>query len=129
MAHGLHAVCKNVCHSFDAIWSPDNAKSGSHKNRRCEHGSRNVLPSRQHCRLRPKVRAYVGVPLPRSTRTIWKILHKHQMIAKPREVKKRPLPPRAPLEEVQMDFKDVTTVPSSESPQGKKQHVVEVCNF
>ncbi len=51
------------------------------------------------------------------------------MIAKPREVKKRPLPPRAPLEEVQMDFKDVTTVPSSESPQGKKQHVVEVCNF
>jgi transposase InsO family protein len=69
------------------------------------------------------------VPLPRSTRTIWKILHKHQMIAKPRAVKKQPLPPRDPLEEVQMDFKDVTTVPSSESPQGKKQHIVEVCNF
>lgn len=71
----------------------------------------------------------LGVPLPRSTRTIWKILHKHQMIAKPREVKRKPLPPRDPLEEVQMDFKDVSTVPTSESPQGKKQHVVEVCNF
>lgn len=71
----------------------------------------------------------LGVPLPRSTRTIWKILHKHQMIAKPREVKRKPLPRRDPLEEVQMDFKDVSTVPKSESPQGKKQHVVETCNF
>jgi hypothetical protein len=71
----------------------------------------------------------LGVPLPRSTRTIWKILRKHQMIAQPREVKRKPLPPRNPLEEVQMDFKDVSTVPSSESPQGKKQHVVETCNF
>jgi Integrase core domain len=71
----------------------------------------------------------VGAPLPRSTRTIWNILHKHQLIAKRQEVKRKPLPPRDPLEEVQMDFKDVSTVPSSESPQGKKQHVVETCNF
>jgi hypothetical protein len=68
------------------------------------------------------------VPLPRSTRTIWKILHRHHLIAQPRAVKKQPLPPREPLEEVQMDFKDVSTVPASESPQGKKQHIVEVCN-
>ncbi len=45
----------------------------------------------------------LDVPLPRSTRTIWKILHKHQMIAKPKAVKRQPLPPREPLEEVQMD--------------------------
>jgi hypothetical protein len=70
-----------------------------------------------------------GVLLPRSTRTIWRILHKHQLIAKPRGVVKQPLAPREPLEEVQMDFKDVSTVPKSESPQGKKQHIVEVCNF
>lgn len=71
----------------------------------------------------------LGVPLPRSTRTIWRILHKHQLIPERKEVKRQPLAPRQPLEEVQMDFKDVSTVPSSESPQGKKQHVVEVCNF
>jgi transposase InsO family protein len=71
----------------------------------------------------------LGVALPRSTRTIWKILHKHQMIARRPEIQRRPLAPRDPLEEVQMDFKDVSTVPSSESPQGKKQHIVEVCNF
>jgi transposase InsO family protein len=76
----------------------------------------------------PELQA-LGVALPRSTRTIWKILHKYQMIARSRDVKKQPLPPRAPLEEVQMDFKDVSTVPSSESPQGKKQHVGEVCTF
>jgi hypothetical protein len=62
----------------------------------------------------------LGVALPRSTRTIWRILHKYQLIAKPREVKKQPLPPRLPLEEIQMDFKDASTVPSSESSQGKR---------
>jgi hypothetical protein len=51
------------------------------------------------------------------------------MIAEPYKRKKKPLAPREPLEEVQMDFKDVSTVPMSESPQGKKQHIVEVCNF
>jgi transposase InsO family protein len=71
----------------------------------------------------------LGLPLPRSTRTIWKILRKNGMIAEAGESKKRPLAPRKPLEEVQMDFKDVSTVPGSESPQGKKQHIVEVCNF
>lgn len=71
----------------------------------------------------------LGLPLPKSTRTIWKILCRNGMIDEPSKRKRRPLPPREPLEEIQMDFKDVSTVKSSESPQGKKQHAVEVCNF
>jgi hypothetical protein len=41
--------------------------------------------------------------------------------------RRRPLPPRAPLEEVQVDFKDASTVPAD--PDGKQQHVVETLNF
>lgn len=69
----------------------------------------------------------LGVPLPRSTRTIWKVLRAHGRIE--REVPRRhqPLPPRAPLEEVQIDFKDAVTVPAD--PNGKQQHVVETLNF
>jgi hypothetical protein len=33
------------------------------------------------------------------------------------------------LEEIQMDFKDVGSVSPEQSPQGKRQHVIEVCNF
>jgi integrase-like protein len=33
------------------------------------------------------------------------------------------------LEEIQMDFKDVTSVSPEQSSQGKRQHVIEVCNF
>jgi len=69
------------------------------------------------------------VPLPRSTRTVWKILHKHGCILERSIPKKQPLEPRKPLEEIQMDFKDVSTVPANESREGKRQHVVEVCNF
>jgi hypothetical protein len=49
------------------------------------------------------------VPLPRSSRTIWKILHKYGCI-QPQKKKPRPLEPREPLEEIQMDFKDVCAV-------------------
>jgi len=28
-----------------------------------------------------------------------------------------------------MDFKDVSSVSAEQSPQGKRQHVIEVCNF
>lgn len=45
----------------------------------------------------------LGLPLPRSTRTIWKILCKNGMIAEEPKGKKRPLEAREPLEEVQMD--------------------------
>lgn len=76
----------------------------------------------------PEVQA-LQVPLPRSTRTIWRILHKHGCILQEREPKKRPQPRRAPLVEIQMDFKDASTVPASESQEGKRQHIVEVCNF
>jgi hypothetical protein len=32
-----------------------------------------------------------------------------------------------PMEEIQLDFKDATSVPPD--PDGKQQHVVEICNF
>src|SRR5258708_9280044 len=51
------------------------------------------------------------VPLPRSTRTIWKILRQHGRIAQP--------PPRTshlfdhqPMQTIQLDFKDASTVPA-----------------
>jgi hypothetical protein len=69
----------------------------------------------------------LGVPLPRSTRTIWKVLRTHGRIeaAPPRH--RQPLDRPAPLEEVQMDFKDASSVPAD--PDGKRQHSVEVLNF
>jgi len=33
------------------------------------------------------------------------------------------------LEEIQMDFKDVSSVLPAQSSEGKYKHVVEVCNF
>jgi len=68
-----------------------------------------------------------GIVPPRSTRTIWKILRKLGCILDPPERTHKPLPPREPLQEVQMDFKDASSVPAD--PQGKQQHVVEVLNF
>src|SRR5215467_12684455 len=50
-----------------------------------------------------------SIPLPRSTRTVWKILRRLGYILDAPERKRKPLEPRDPLEEVQMDFKDVTT--------------------
>jgi hypothetical protein len=35
----------------------------------------------------------------------------------------------APLEEIQRDFKDASTVPAEPESGSKRQHVVEVCNF
>ncbi len=74
----------------------------------------------------PELQA-LGVPLPRSTRTIWKILRKEGCILDELSRRRKPLEPREPLEEVQMDFKDASTVPAD--PEGKQQHVVEVLNF
>jgi hypothetical protein len=36
---------------------------------------------------------------------------------------------RKPLEEIQIDFKDVGSISPEQSSQGKRQHVIEVCNF
>ncbi len=69
-----------------------------------------------------------GCPLPRSTSTIWKLLtHLGRLSADP-PVTHRQEPLREPLAEVQVDFKDVSTVRPDPSGEGKKQHVVEVCN-
>jgi transposase InsO family protein len=65
--------------------------------------------------------------LPRSTRTIWKILRRNDRIAQTGRRKRKPLERPQPLEEVQMDFKDVSSVPAD--PVGKQQHVIEVFTF
>jgi len=57
---------------------------------------------------------------------VWKILRKLGYILDAPERKRKPLELRDPLEEVQMDFKDATTVPAD--ADGKRQHVVEVLN-
>ena len=69
------------------------------------------------------------VPLPRSSRTIWKILHATGCLVPRSKEPPHPNELRKPLEEIQMDFKDVGSVSPEHSPQGKRQHVIEVCNF
>lgn len=69
----------------------------------------------------------LNVSLPRSTRTIWKVLRHHGRIAVDAPRRRQPLVRPAPSEEVQTDFKDAATVPAD--PEGKQQHVVEVCTF
>ena len=65
--------------------------------------------------------------LPRSTRTIWKVLTQYQRIPHPvmsiAEPEERP----DPGVEWGLDFHDVSTVPSD--PDGKQQHVVEILNL
>jgi transposase InsO family protein len=86
-------------------------------------GSRTIL---YYLHRDPELQAQ-GLRLPRSARTIWKILRKLGLILDPPGARHQPLPPREPLEEVQIDFKDITTVPAD--PDGKQQHGVETCNF
>ena len=69
----------------------------------------------------------LGFWLPRSPRTIWKILRKLGLILDPATRHHKPQPRRSPLQEVQVDCKDVSTVPAD--PNGKQQPVVETCNF
>jgi len=69
----------------------------------------------------------LGVPLPRSTRTIWKVLRAHGRIEVEVPRRHQPRPPRGPLAEVQLDFKDATTV--APEPDGKRLHAVETLNF
>ena len=65
--------------------------------------------------------------LPRSTRTVWKILRRNERISQERRRKRKPIERPQPLEEIQMDFKDASSVQAG--PAGKQQHVVEVFNF
>jgi hypothetical protein len=65
-----------------------------------------------------------GERLPRSTRTIWRILRDHQRILDPPFRKHQPAERPAPLSSWQIDFKDASSVPAE--MEGKQQHVVEV---
>jgi hypothetical protein len=68
-----------------------------------------------------------GARLPRSTRTIWQILHEHQRIHHPLSSIPEPEERPAPGVEWGLDFHDVSTVPAD--PEGKQQHVVEILNL
>lgn len=62
--------------------------------------------------------------LPRSTRTIWRILHQYQRIEQPPQRKHQKIERPEPMQSWQLDFKDASTVPAEQ--EGKQQHVVEV---
>jgi hypothetical protein len=64
-----------------------------------------------------------GLRWPRGTATIWRILRAHGRIPTKAPYTPSPLPRPQPLEEWQLDFKDVSTVPPG--PEGKRQHIVE----
>jgi transposase InsO family protein len=69
----------------------------------------------------------LGVPLPRSTRTLWKGLRAHGRIATDLPHAHQPLEPPEPLAEVQADFTAMSSIPAE--PGGKRQHAVEACLF
>src|SRR5919199_1307011 len=68
----------------------------------------------------------VGVAPPRSTATIWRVLRQHGRIPRRPRPAHEPVDLPPPLTSWQLDFKDVSTVPSD--PMGKRQHVVEALN-
>ena len=68
----------------------------------------------------------LGLRLPRSTRTIYRILRHYGCIAQPAERHHTPVERPAPMTVWQLDFKDASSVPAD--PDGKQQHVVEVLN-
>lgn len=67
-----------------------------------------------------------GYTIPRSTRTIWKILDRHQRIYRSPPVEHEILERPEPGQEWGMDFKDVSSVVAE--PEGKQMHVVEILN-
>jgi hypothetical protein len=68
-----------------------------------------------------------GCKLPRSTRTIWKLLTKYHRIYHPLQGVAEPEERPQPGVEWGMDFHDVSTVAAD--PEGKQQHVVEILNL
>jgi Integrase core domain/Homeodomain-like domain len=71
-----------------------------------------------------------GKRLPRSTRTIWRILDAAGLIVRDPVRKHAAQEPPEPLEEVQLDFKDVSTAaPDWHDPDAKRAHLIETCNF
>ncbi len=70
-----------------------------------------------------------GWRLPGSTRPVWRILDQAGLIERAELIKRTPLPRQGLLEEVPMDFKEVTTVSADPSaPSGKRPQFLEVCN-
>ena len=67
-----------------------------------------------------------GLRLPRSTRTIHRLLREHGRIAPRLPHAPDPIERPQPMEQWQLDFKDASTVPAE--PEGKQQHVVETLN-
>src|SRR6266852_5988052 len=74
----------------------------------------------------PRDEQLQGERLPRSSRTIYRILQQAGRIAHrlPHRQEERARP--APMSRWELDFKDAATVPAA--PEGKRQHVVEVLN-
>ena len=70
---------------------------------------------------------HAGWVIPRSTRTIWKILDDHHRIVRPGPRLHEPEERPEPGVEWGIDFHDVSSVPAD--PQGKRQHVVEILNL
>ncbi len=69
----------------------------------------------------------LALPLPRSSRTVWQVLHRSGRMEADLPHFHQPLVPPAPLEEIQADFTDIGTVPPD--PFGKRQHTVEALLF
>lgn len=67
-----------------------------------------------------------GERLPRSSRTIYRILQQAGRICGRRPHHQEPCERPAPMRQWQVDFKDASTVPRE--AEGKQQHVVEVLN-
>ena len=68
-----------------------------------------------------------GLRLPRSTRTIHRLLRDHGRIAPRLPHAPDPIERPKPMQHWQIDFKDVSSVPAE--PEGKQQHVVETLNI
>ena len=67
-----------------------------------------------------------GERLPRSSRTIYRLLREAGRIRRPLPHLGEPLERPAPMSQWQVDFKDASSVPAQ--PDGKQRHVVEVLN-
>jgi len=68
-----------------------------------------------------------GLRLPRSTRTIHRLLRENGRIALRLPHIPDPIERPKPMQHWQLDFKDASSVPAD--PQGKQQHVVETLNI
>jgi hypothetical protein len=74
----------------------------------------------------PREESLAGERLPRSSRTVYRILREAGRIARRLPHVSEPQERPAPLSHWELDFKDVTTVPPERD--GKRQHGVEVLN-